>query len=155
MNIARIKLAAAIFLLASLALPEYTCSKYVGPDGKVVSAVPEGAPPTSYRGIQERHYRLESFDMRDGGSWLALLVFLWPLPVLAYLWRGRAGRLKRLISMAEPLLAIGSAYAVWNFSSLGTRASGAYLALGADAVYLSVWVGQVVNLRRLVKPPAD
>jgi hypothetical protein len=147
MNIARIKLAAAAVLLACLALPEYTCSKYVGPDGQVVSAAPEGAPPTAYREIQERHYPLESFDFRDIGSWLRLLVYTWPLPVLAYLRRGGRGVLKRLVSMAEPLLSIGSAYAVWASSSLGTRAGGAYVALGANAVYLFAWVAELRTKR--------
>jgi hypothetical protein len=140
MNIARVKLAAAAVLLACLVLPEYTCSKYVGPDGKVVSATPEGAPPASYRQIQERHYPLESFDLREAGSWLNLLAFTWPLPVLAYLRRGRSGVFRRVVSLAEPLLSIGSGYAVWASSSLGTRAAGAYLAMAANAVYLCAWV---------------
>ncbi len=143
MNFSRIKLAAAAVLLACLVLPEYTCSKYVGPDGKVVAATPEGAPLASYREIQERHYPLESFDARDFGSWLKLLVFTWPLPVLAYLWRGKHGSFKHVVSWAEPLLSVGSAYAVWASSSLGTRAAGAYLALAANFVYLCAWLTEL------------
>jgi hypothetical protein len=149
MNIARIKLAAAALLLACLVLPEYTCTKYVGPDGKTVSAVPEGAPAAPYREIRESHYPLESFDVRDGGYWLRLLVFTWPLPVLAYLWRGTRGWLRRLVWLAEPLLSVLSAYAVLMSSSLGTRAVGAYLAMGANAGYLCAWVAEFWQKRKL------
>jgi hypothetical protein len=148
MNIARIKLAAAAVLLACLALPEYTCSKYVGPDGQVVSAGPGGVPLTPYREIRERHYPLESFSARDVGSWLTLLVFTWPWPVLIYFWRGtHAGVLRWLVWLAEPLLAAGSAYAVWTASSLGTRAAGAYLAMAANTVYLCAWVAELRTKR--------
>jgi len=149
MNIARIKLAAAAVLLACLALPEYTCSRYVGPDGRAVSAGPGGVPATPYREVQEKHYPLESFSVREIGSWLALLVFVWPWPVLAYWFRGTRGSLKRLIWMTEPLLSIGSGYVVWSVSSLGTRAAGAYLALAANAAYLGAWVAE---LRKSLRP---
>jgi hypothetical protein len=142
-NIARIKFAAAVVLLACLALPEYTCSKYVGPDGQAVSTGRDGVPSTPYREVKERHYPLESFDVRDVGFWLRLLVFTWPLPVLAYLWRGTHRALKRLVWVAEPLLSAGSAYAVWTASSLGTRAAGAYLALAANTIYLCAWVAEL------------
>jgi hypothetical protein len=150
MNTTRIKLSAAVVLLACLALPEYTCSKYVGPDGRVVSAVPEGVPATSYKEIPEKHYPLESFSVREIGSWLTLLTFAWPWPVLAYWfrstqWRGRHGALKRLVWLAEPLLLMGSGYVIWAASSLGTRAIGAFLALAANAAYLGAWV---VELRK-------
>jgi hypothetical protein len=145
MNLARIKLAAAIVLLACLALPEYTCSKYVGPDGQTLSAGPEGVPTTPYREVREKHYPLESFSVREVGSWIALLTFVWPWPVLAYGWRRAEWRaahagLTRVVWVAEPLLAIGSGWVVWEASSVGTRAVGAYLAMAADAVYLSAWV---------------
>jgi hypothetical protein len=148
MNVAQIKLAAAVVLLGCLALPEYTCSKYMGPDGKVVSGVPEGASAASYREIQERHYPLESFSVRDGGSWVMILVFAWPWPVLAYQMRGTPTALKRLVWMAEPLLSMGSGYVVWASSSLGTRAAGAYLAMAANGVYLCAWVAEFWTKRR-------
>jgi hypothetical protein len=144
MNIARIKLGAAAVLLACLALPEYTCSKYVGPDGKAVSAGPEGVPATPYREIQEKHYPLEAFSASDVGSWLILLTYVWPWPVLAYSLRKRGnGALGRVVWLAELLLAMGSGYVVWASSSVGTRAAGAYFAMAADAVYLGAWVSEL------------
>ncbi len=152
MTIARIKLVAAAVLLACLALPEYTCSKYVGPDGKAVMAVPDGVPPTAYREIRERHYPLESFNARDVGSWLGLLVWMWPWPVLLYLRRGTHGALRRLVWLAEPVLAAGSAYAVWAASSLGSRAAGAYLAIAANGVYLCAWLADLRRPAAVKKP---
>src|SRR5579863_8258762 len=98
MNIGRIKLGASAVLLACLALPLYTCSKYVGPDGKAVSAGPEGVPTTPYREIHEKHYPLEAFSAGEIGSWLILLTFVWPWPLLAYSLRGGAsGTTQRLV----------------------------------------------------------
>ncbi|MBZ5636295.1 MAG: hypothetical protein LAO55_24475 [Acidobacteriia bacterium] len=140
MSIKRIKLGAGVLLVACLALPQYTCSKYVGPDGKTVISVPTGAAQGAYREVLERHYPLESFEVLDIFSWLILLTFVWPLPVLAYHWRGKPAVLKRAVWLAEPILAIGSAYGVWELSSVGTRAIGTYLALAANSVYLCAWV---------------
>lgn len=141
-SIARIKLAAAVVLLACLTLPEYTCTKYVGPDGKAVAAGPQGVPLTPYREVHEKHYPLESFSVFDIGSWIMLLAFAWPWPVLACWFRARQGRLRRLVWRAEPILSAGSGYVIWSASSLGTRAAGAYLALAANAVYLSAWIAE-------------
>jgi hypothetical protein len=158
MNIARIKLGAAAVLLACLALPEYTCSKFIGPDGKEVYAGPEGVPATPYRKVQENHYPLESFSVRDFGSWLVLLAFVWPWPILVY-WlrrrqsRGTGGALNRVVWLAEPPLAMGSGYLIWAFSSLGTRAAGAYVALAANAVYLGAWVAELLKNRPWRKVP--
>ncbi len=147
MNIDRIKLGAAAVLLACLTLPEYTCTKYVGPDGQAVTAGPEGVPTVPYREVRERHYPLESFSVGEAGFWVTLLAFVWPWPILAYWfrsaqWRATHGALERLVWLAEPLLSMGSGYLVWVASSLGTRAAGAYLALAANGVYLGAWVAE-------------
>jgi len=143
MNFARIKLAAAVLLLACLALPEYTCSRYVGPDGQAVSAGPNGVPTVPYREVREKHYPLETFNVQEIGWWIALLSFTWPWPVLVYWWRSRAhAGLARAVWVAEPLLAIGSGWVVWEASSVGTRAVGAYLAMVADATYLCAWIAE-------------
>jgi hypothetical protein len=148
MNIGRIKLAAAAVLLACLALPEYTCSRFVGPDGQTLAAGPAGVPTTPYREVQEKHYPLESFSAREIGSWVSLLAFVWPWPALAYYRRirqrrGAQGAVRRLVRLGEPLLSIGSGYVIWTVSGLGTRAAGAYLALAANAVYLGAWVAEL------------
>ena len=150
MNIARIKLIAAAVLLACLALPEYTCSRYVGPDGKEVATGPAGVPTTPYTEIHEKHYPLESFSVRDPASWLTLLAFAWPWPILAYWLRKKRGRgtFDRLVLVAEPLLSIGSGYLVWLASSLGTRAAGAYLAMAANAAYLCAWAAELRARRK-------
>jgi len=147
-KLARIKLAAAGVLLACLALPEYTCSRFVGPDGQTLAAGPAGVPVTPYREVQEKHYPLESFSVGEVGSWVGLVAFVWPWPVLAYYWRirrglGAQGAVQRVVWLGEPLLSIGSGYVIWTVSGLGTRATGAYLALAADAVYLGAWAAEL------------
>jgi len=147
------KLLAALLLLAALVLPQSTCAGYRGPDGKFVTRVPADAPPDSYRPAVERSYAYDEFRLRQPDTWLNVLVFLWPLPLLAITTRRPSGRVKFAVWVAEPLLVIGSAYVIWRSASiLATPAVGAYLGLAAMALYLLAWLVELwgrVRARRL------
>ena len=143
----RLKIVAAVALLASLALPQYTCDKYRAPDGRVVDAVPKGADPSAYREFREPHYALGSLDRTDPGSWLVVAVYLWTVPVLLYGSRVRRPRAKRAVWALEGLLVAASSYVIVVGSSSGRRASGAYLGLAALGLYAVAWI---VEARRLI-----
>ena len=146
----RFKIVAALALLASLALPQYTCDRYRGPDGRVVSAVPKGADASAYHEYREPHYALGSLDRADPGSWLVVVVYLWPVPVLWYALRVRTPRAKRVLWALEAILVAGSTYVIVFASSNGRRASGAYLGLAALGLYAVAWL---VEVRRLIVEP--
>ena len=147
------KILAALLLLAALALPQSTCAGYRGPDGKFVTRVPANAPPDSYRPAVERSYAYDEFRFGQPDTWPNVLVFLWPLPVLAITARRPSGRLTFAVWLAEPLLALGAAYIIWiSASVLATPAVGAYLGLSATALYLVAWLAELwgrVRARRL------
>jgi len=131
----RIKMAAAVLLVAAFLLPQYTCSMYHSPEGKIVASIPEGADPTRYAPFPERHYAWEGLSWRDASSWMAVVAFLWPLPMLAYGLRSRSQRVTRVSLWLEPVLVAGSTYLIWAISSIGQRAAGAYVGLSANGLY--------------------
>jgi hypothetical protein len=149
----RAKLLAALLLLVALVLPQSTCAGYRGPDGRFVTRVPADAPPDTYRPAVERSYAYDEFRLRQPDTWPNVLVFLWPLPLLAIAARHPAGRVRFAVWVAEPLLAVGSAYMIWLFAStLATPAVGAYLGVTAMALYLLAWLVELwsrVRARRL------
>ncbi len=149
LTIPRIKLAAAVLLLAAIALPQYTCARYHGPDGAVWDAIPPGADSSAYHPFRESHYAVEAFGFTRWETWVTIAAFAWPL-ALAVARPRLPARLGRVIWWFEPALAVISGYLILLFSSLGDRAVGAYLAVGALAVLLAAWVAELVRrLRRL------
>jgi hypothetical protein len=136
----RIKGAAALLLVASIALPQSTCSGYRGPDGKFVAGgLPRDSTRSAYQPAVERDYVLDDVHVGDPRSWLKLAIYLWPLTAVAVLARTRSRRLRLFISVAEPILAVCSAYVIWFVATFFVEpAAGAYLAIGALAIYFAV-----------------
>lgn len=148
---ARFKLIAALLLVASLALPQYTCARFRAPDGGVWSQLPPGADTSQYQPFSERHYALENFSAANVVAWLTIVAFGWPLVVLGVRRRAGKGRMSAVLWWFEPLFAAGSGYFIFEFSGLGTRAIGAYLGMGACLLYLGAWG---VELRARWRAPA-
>lgn len=148
---ARLKLIAAVLLLASLALPQYTCARFRAPDGGVWSQLPPGADTSQYRPFTERHYALENFGVQNVVTWLTVMAFGWPLVVLGVRRRAGKGRMNAALWWLEPFLAAGSGYFIFVFSGLGTRAIGAYAGMGACLLYIGAWS---VELRARWRAPA-
>lgn len=139
----RLKLVGAALLLASLSLPQYTCALYRGPDGGVWSQLPPGADSSKYEPFTERHYALEELDALSLQTWLTILTFAWPVPLLAVRMRSRRPRLNRVLWWAEVFLIIGSGYLILVFSSLGARAAGAYVGFAGCLAYLGAWIAEL------------
>ncbi len=134
------RIVAAVLLATSFCLPQYTCDMYRAPDGKVMGTVPHGTDPSQYTPFKERHYAWEDLTWSDLSSWLVAVAFFWPVPVLAVGLRTRRRWVSRAATWLEPLLVAGSVYVIWVFSSLGQRAVGAYVGLGASGLYGLGWL---------------
>ena len=160
-TVLRIKGAAALLLVASLALPQSTCSGYRGPDGKFVAELPRDSTRGAYQPAIERQYALDDFHITDAGSWITLALFLWPVAAVAILARGRGKRLRTSVAIAEPILVVCTAYVVWWGATFFVHpAAGAYVATGALVVYFTacmVDVWRSVRNRRLAltEPPSS
>ena len=137
----RARLIAAVALLLSVALPSYTCSGYVGPDGRTVTSIPSGTDSAQYRGTRIRHYPLQDVDVTDiwdvVGTFFVILTFVWPVPFLFYRRRRGPTPPHRGLISAEAVLAVASAYWIYVLASIGRLAIGTYIALAADAVLLA------------------
>ena len=145
----RLKLAAAVVLLASLALPQSTCAGYRGPHGEWVHAVPAGGAPRDYQRVVRRDYAFHDVYVTRPDTCVAVGVFLWPLPVVAATRRRREWRPGRWLWGLEPLLALGSAWTIWLMAGLfATPAVGAYVAEAALALYLAAWGAELWSLKK-------
>lgn len=113
----RLKLISAVLLIASAALPQYTCVQYRAPDGALWQSIPSGADSSRYQRVVERHYAFESFDPARQESWLTVIAFAWPVAVIALRTRNRWPVLNSVLWGLEPLLALGSGYLILLFSS--------------------------------------
>ena len=143
-TVLRIKGAAALLLVASIALPQSTCVGYRGPDGKFVAELPGDSTRATYQPAVERAYVLDDVHVGDPRSWVKLAIYLWPLAAVAVLARTRSRRLRMFITIVEPILAVCSAYMIWFVATFFVEpAAGAYVAIGAFAIYFAVWVVEI------------
>jgi hypothetical protein len=128
-----------LIVLASLALPQSTCVKYVSPSGETTFVAPQRARADEYQRIAEHSYALDSFSASDAASWVLLVTFLWPTVFAGHALLRPPARSRRVLRWVEPLLLIGSVYVVWHLALFETRALGNYLALGGFGVYALGW----------------
>ena len=153
-RIVRPRITAVVLLAVAFLLPQYTCSMYFGPSGRV-SAVPAEADRSQYRIVQQPGYAWEYLGWTDFGSWLIVAAFFWPVPFVAYRATRRAPRTQWPIWSAEVAAAAGSAYLVLVLSDLGRRAIGAYLALGANAIYAATVLYELLRRTAVAPNTAD
>ena len=138
-----LKIAGALLLLASLALPMGSCTRHEDEKGNPVE-VAKGAPvPAGTREVVTYDYALDDFDLKEAGWWVRLLAFAWPAVFAGlFAWRKR-GRVVVALRLLEPVLVAGSLYLVVLLSSAAVerRESGAYLAFCALGIYglASLW----------------
>lgn len=154
---ARLKSVAALALVASLTLPAYTCPGYVAPDGKVVTEIPKGGDSSRYRPTRISHYPLQGrLDVADVDFWYTIVVYGWPLPIVAYRWRRRRTTTSRWLRFVEPVLAAGSSVAIYRLASVGELAVGTYVALGANVAYMAgwLWEGRLSSPSQRETPPS-
>ena len=142
-----LKLAGAILLLVSLALPMSSCTRYVDAQGNRVEVVKDAPLPEGVRKEVSYDYALDGFDAQDAGSWSVLLAFAWPALLVGLLFWRKKGRTVLLLRIVEPFLLAGSFYLISFLASFLTdrMEAGAYLALLALGIYTlaAVWEDSV------------
>jgi len=145
--------AAALLLLVSLALPLSRCEQDV-----------PAAPGARAERRVTYTYALSRLEAWEPDSWLAGVAFLWPVPVLVGRNRLRRGWPRTALLAAEPALCALTAATVTMLTLFGELMAGAWLALGAAALWLAAWLVEVggwvvrrVSSRRhlrIASPPA-
>lgn len=125
---ANVKRAAAVLLFVALFLPLSRCARQApaGPEGQ-----PQAQAPVEY----EYSYAWTRFDAGNIGSYLAILSFLWPLPILLYEAFGKQRTARVILLWLQPLLCIGAAWLIYLRTILEEPWTGAWLAWTALSAY--------------------
>ena len=126
-------------MVASAALPFYTCTSYLDEEGKSVEVEPGAPLPPGVRAEVEVHRPIESFDPSDFGSYFLMLAFLWPLGFVGIRAVARSPRALRAVRIAELPLMLGTGWIFYEHSSVGERAWGAAVAFAGLSLYALVW----------------
>mgnify|MGYP001149898355 CR=1 FL=1 len=151
----RIKLIGTIALSLAFALPQYSCAGFEGSDGTFVRSLPDGARAESYEPAVELHYAFEEIDLDDPSSWIVVIVFFWGLATYGFGRWQRGPWARGALRLIEPMLVLMSGAAISQIGSLGTRAWGNSVALGALGVYLVGWGLGVWEWRRAARSTGD
>ncbi len=141
----RLKIAASLALLASLALPFSSCTHSFDADGKEVLLKSGETLPEGGRQELEYGYVLAEFEPQDPIQYLFLLGFLWPLATSLYQIRSRRGKLAAALWWLEPPLL---AFTAWLFAGMlifNEPASGFVVAVAALGLYAAAWTAQAIN----------
>jgi hypothetical protein len=130
----RLRLIAAVLLIASLSLPVSKCTYYADADGKWVSGEIAQQNPAAVHEVTEYQFALER-SKPASDRWLTLACFVLPLAmVLAQQFvRHRAALL--MLRYLEPLALAYSALGLIDLTLFGV-ASGGYLAAASLTIYL-------------------
>lgn len=145
-----LKIAGALLLLISLALPMSSCRHYVDARGERLEVPAGQTPPQGAREVVSYHYAFEGFNVREPDSWLLLLQFLWPALFLGVQLRLRRGRTMVALRILEiPLLVYSSVLIDLNAGLFASRLeAGAYLAFSALGFYSIGAIGEDVGAFR-------
>ena len=151
----RIRALLALVLVATLALPAYTCEGYRAPDGALVDEVPAGADSSAYVAAEVPHRPLEDFDARTLTAWGKLSLYLWPLFVVAALFARHGWRGSKPLLAVEAVLPPVSAWFLLNAVVVGDIAYGAVISLiSLTALWIVGFVDFVRSRRGRTLPAA-
>lgn len=126
----------ALLLLLALFFPLSRCqdASTVHYD---VNAPPDRQPPPAPGQVKYNyHYAWSDFDADEPGDYLALLVFLWPIPVLLIELFARKRWLYLTLLWLQPFLCLGAGYFLYLRTFLEQLWTGGYMAFVALAAYL-------------------
>lgn len=124
----RIKRAAAVLLFVAIFFPLSRCGR---PASAPAGAQPQAQAPTEYT----YSYAWSRFETDNIGSYLAILCFLWPIPILLYEAFGKNRTARVVLLWLQPLLCLGAAWMIYLRTMLEQPWTGAWLAWSALTAY--------------------
>jgi hypothetical protein len=146
-NPRKIKVILAIILLLSILLPLSSCTHYTDPDGSTIHLEENQKLPDNAQKITTYNYVLSNFDAGALFSWLLILCYTWPIPILIHRYKSKREKLKKVIWFIEPLLLIGSSVLIHMAANVMSTALaiGTYLAISANSAYGIVWLQELIS----------
>lgn len=124
----------------------------VGEDCKVIDSpkITQSSPNEESGNGYNIPYKM--FSAGELLSWLMLLSFFWPVPVLTYFYFVKRKVILTGLTMVEPLVCIGSGYMVLAISTMGDILFAGCLALGAIlSFFIASCYDNYVLIKRLIK----
>jgi hypothetical protein len=142
---------AALVLLVALFLPLSRCSdssSAAKPSPRVdaaetAEAAQPGQPPAPARAYRY-FYAWTDFKVDSAGSWLIFLVFLWPLPFLAFEWTRRGGPVPLWVQAVQLPLAAGAGAILYYRTFLDELWVGGYLGYAALGCFAAAVLAEIV-----------
>jgi hypothetical protein len=124
----------------------------VGQNSKVID--PPKISPSNSDEESNNGYNIpyKMFSAQELLSWLMLLSFFWPVPVLMYFYLGKRKAILTGITVVEPFFCIGAGYMVWAISTLGEILFAGCLALGAIISYfIASCYDNYIMIKRIIE----
>ena len=142
----------ALILLVALFLPLSRCSEQTGGSAPLPAGAADAAGPAQTPGSAasyKYYYAWTNFDASEPWSWLIFVVFLWPLPFLAWEVLAKGRPVLLWVSAIQIPLGAGSITLVYYRTFLHELWIGGYLAyIGLGAYVLALAAEIVLGLLR-------
>ena len=131
-----VKRVSALLLFVALFFPLSRCqdASTVHYDVNAPADQQPQTPPSEMK--YDYHYAWSNFDAAEPGDYVALLVFLWPIPVLLLELFARRRWLVLTLLWLQPVLCLGAGYVLYMRTFLEQLWTGGYMAFAALAAYL-------------------
>jgi len=128
-----------MLLLLALVLPLARCSRQ--PNGESTNQGQEQSVYTYY-------YAWSDFDVHSPGSWLAGMIFAWPVGLLLFELISRRPASFIWLRAAQIILSVVSMYVLYLRTFLYELWYGGYIAYAAFSIYLLASLGELVLVVR-------
>ena len=153
MAVQKIKTLLAIILLICVFLPLSRCTTYT-PQSTPVSATGDKSIVPLEKSVikQDKDFvPIKEVQVADPGSWIYILPFIWPLPLIAVQARAKKSWLKWTLRLLELALIAFSIYCLYFWINMGATLIGGYAAIICIISYLILF--SVDNLFLFFKNP--
>ncbi len=137
-----IKAASVVLLLIAFAFPLSRCSS--DSNNSPANSDDKNIQLDQNKSTYTYEYAWSDFDPRDVSSWLILIVFFWPIPVVIYEIVSRKVYRRIWILLIQVLLAAGSIYMIYLRTFLNELWYGGYLSYIALSIFLASSVIEII-----------
>ncbi len=150
----KIKKILAIILLLCSFLPLSRCTTYVRPDiPGPVAQNDQNSKLTDRPKIAAYDYFIPVREVQL--SWIFVLPFMWPLPLMAVQAQAKRAWLKISLRLLEFIFIVFSIYNIYFWVNMGDPLIGGYIAIGCIILYALIFLGEHLVLFFKNKAPTQ
>ena len=157
MNLQKIKIILAFVLLLCAFLPLSRCTTYAPPSSVSTSQGElnvKSKEPSDHK-TYEDFVPVKEVKLTTPKSWIYILPFLWPLPLMFVQAQAKRAWLKWTLSLLELILIAFSIYCIYFWVNMGTTLIGGYVAIICIISYLLMFLAEYLFLFFKKKQPSQ